>query len=79
MPALGPLRSTERSVGLTRMANGRAGGHFFEIPHAAVYLLIAANILVYALCVRQSGAQTTPGELLFANGAMYTDALARQE
>jgi membrane associated rhomboid family serine protease len=61
------------------MANGRAGGHFFEIPHAAVYSLIAANILVYALCVRQSGAQAIPGDLLFADGAMYSAALERQE
>jgi rhomboid protease GluP len=61
------------------MANGRAGGRFFEIPHAAVYVLIAANIVIFALIVRQSGGETISGEILFANGAMYAAALERGE
>jgi rhomboid protease GluP len=60
------------------MSNGREGG-FFESPHAAVYVLIAANIVVFALCVRQSGGQTIPGELFFRNGAMYSAAIERGE
>jgi membrane associated rhomboid family serine protease len=60
------------------MSNGREGG-FFAVPHAAVYVLIAANILVFALCVRQSGGQTIPGELFFRNGAMYSAAIERGE
>lgn len=61
------------------MANGRAGEGFFEIPHAAVYVLIAANIVVFALCARQSGGEAISGELLFRNGAMYSGALERRE
>jgi len=61
------------------MASGHAGGRFFEIPHAAVYVLIAANIVIFALCVRQSGGDAISGELLFANGAMYAAALDRHE
>jgi rhomboid protease GluP len=61
------------------MANGRAGEGFFEIPHAAVYTLIAANIVVFALCARQSGGEAISGELLFRNGAMYSAALERGE
>ena len=60
------------------MTNGREGG-FFEIPHAAVYGLIAANIVVFALCAWQSGGEAISGELLFRNGAMYSAAIARQE
>jgi rhomboid protease GluP len=61
------------------MANGREAVGFFAIPHAAVYVLIAANIVVFALCVRQSGGEAFSGELLFANGAMYAAALDRHE
>jgi rhomboid protease GluP len=60
------------------MSNGREGG-FFAVPHAAVYVLIAANIVVFALCVRLSGGQTIPGELFFRNGAMYSAAIERGE
>jgi rhomboid protease GluP len=60
------------------MSNGREGG-FFAVPHAAVYGLIAANIVIFALCVRQSGGQTIPGEVFFRNGAMYSAAIERGE
>ena len=61
------------------MANGREGEGFFAIPHAAVYALIAANIIIFALVARQSGGEALSGELLFANGAMYAGALDRHE
>src|SRR5215831_6517456 len=52
---------------------------FIEVPHAAVYLLIAANIVVFALCLRQAGSEAIPGEILFRSGAMYTAAMERGE
>lgn len=61
------------------MATYRNGQSFFEIPHATAYLLITANIVVYGLCLRQSGVAAIPGELLFRSGAMYSLALARHE
>jgi rhomboid protease GluP len=60
------------------MSNGREGG-FFAVPHAAVYVLIAANVVVFALCAVQSGGEAISGELLFRNGAMYSAAIARGE
>ena len=62
-----------------RMLSPREGADFFENPHAAVYLLIAANIAVFALCARLSGLEAIPAELLFRNGAMYSAAIERQE
>jgi rhomboid protease GluP len=60
------------------MSNEREAG-FFAVPHAAVYVLIATNIVIFALCVRQSGGLTIPGELFFRNGAMYSAAIERGE
>jgi rhomboid protease GluP len=60
------------------MSDGREGG-FFAVPHAAVYVLIAVNVVIFALCVRQSGGQTIPGEIFFRNGAMYSAAIERGE
>src|SRR5215831_9828468 len=62
-----------------RMLSRREGPDFFENPHAVVYLLIAANLAVFALCARQAGYETIPAELLFRNGAMYAAALERHE
>jgi len=61
------------------MLSRREGPDFFENPHAVVYLLIAANLAVFALCARQAGYETIPAELLFRNGAMYAAALERHE
>ncbi len=61
------------------MANGREGGGLFESPHAAVYVLIAANAVIFALCALQAGGQAIPGELFFRNGAMYPAAIERGE
>jgi rhomboid protease GluP len=52
---------------------------FFESPHPATYFLLTANIVIYALCVNQSGGTDISGALLFRNGAMYTQAIVRQE
>ena len=52
---------------------------FFESPHPATYFLLTANIVIFALCVSQSGATALPGALLFRNGAMYAQAIERQE
>src|ERR1043165_9756329 len=62
-----------------RMLTPREGQGFFENPHAAVYLLIAANLAIFAMCVRQSGGETLSTELLFRNGAMYSAAIERRE
>jgi membrane associated rhomboid family serine protease len=61
---------------MTTYRNGRG---FFEIPHATVYLLITANVVVYGLCLSQSGAAAIPSELLFRSGAMYSLAIERHQ
>jgi rhomboid protease GluP len=61
------------------MAIAGDGRRFFEVPHAATFLLIATNVLVYAISLRQAGSETIPGELLFRYGAMYNAALDRHE
>jgi membrane associated rhomboid family serine protease len=57
----------------------RAGGGFFEIPHAAVYFLLTATIVVSGACFIQTGTPAAPAELLFRYGAMYSSALPRHE
>jgi rhomboid protease GluP len=52
---------------------------FFESPHPATYFLLTANIVIFALCVSQSGGTVIPGPLLFRNGAMYNQALEHHE
>jgi rhomboid protease GluP len=52
---------------------------FFAAPQAAVYLLLAVNILVFALCLKIAGTPELPGALLYRYGAMYAFALPRQE
>jgi rhomboid protease GluP len=60
--------------------NGRgSGSSFFEIPHAAVFLLITLNIFAYAWCLNQSGTIAISGEVLFRSGAMYSSAIERHE
>lgn len=51
----------------------------FEIPHAAVYLLMTVNIFVYGLCARGSAGISIAAEILYRNGAMYSQALLRHE
>ena len=57
----------------------RARPGFFEVPHAAVYALMTATVLVSGFCFVQSGTSSAPAELLFRYGAMYSAAQARHE
>jgi rhomboid protease GluP len=52
---------------------------FFESPHPAVYVLMAINIVVFAICLSQSDRPEIPSALLFRNGAMHWRALEREE
>ena len=52
---------------------------FFETPHPGTYFLLTANIVVYGLCVSQSGLTAIPSAMLFRNGAMYAQAIERHE
>ena len=61
---------------MTTYRNGRG---FFETPHTTVYLLITANVVVYGLCLSQSGAAAISSELLFRSGAMYSLAIERHQ
>jgi membrane associated rhomboid family serine protease len=51
----------------------------FEIPHGMAQLILGVNILVFALCVSQSGAPNISSEVLFRYGAMYGDAIDQRE
>lgn len=51
----------------------------FESPHTATALLLAVNILVYALTLQRSGLPAPSPSALLRSGAMYSGALARHE
>jgi membrane associated rhomboid family serine protease len=52
----------------------------FEIPHAMVALLIALNVAAFAFCALQSGGSPSISPaVLFRYGAMYSQAIDRQE
>jgi len=51
----------------------------FEFPHTATTLLLAVNILVYALTLQRSGTPTPSPDALLRSGAIYSGALARHE
>jgi membrane associated rhomboid family serine protease len=51
----------------------------FEFPHTATALLLAVNILVYALVLQRSGMPTPSPDALLRSGAIYSGALARHE
>jgi membrane associated rhomboid family serine protease len=59
------------------MATYRTG--FVETPHAAVYVLLTANIAAYGLCLNQSAGPAIPVEVMYRDGAMYSLALQRHE
>ncbi|MBV9219952.1 MAG: rhomboid family intramembrane serine protease, partial [Methylobacteriaceae bacterium] len=61
------------------MAVYRSRSWSVERPHTATFLLIAANLLVFGLCLFASSAKTISPEVLFENGAMYSQAMQRQE
>ena len=50
-----------------------------ERPNIATYLLIAVNIAVFGLCLRQSGSAAIASGVLFRYGAMYSLAIERHE
>ena len=51
----------------------------FEFPHTATTLLLAVNILVYALTLQRSGMPAPSSDALLRSGAIYSGALARHE
>ena len=51
----------------------------FEVPHTATALLLAVNIVVYALTLQRSGLSAPSPGVLLRSGAMYGGALARHE
>jgi rhomboid protease GluP len=57
----------------------RYGRRFFEVPHVAVCLLIATNIIAYSMCSYFAGTLAIPSEMLFRSGAMYSTAIDRHE
>ena len=61
------------------MRTRRFGQGFFEIPHAAVYTLLIATLVISGLPFIQAGGPSAPGELLYRYGAMYSTVLARHE
>jgi membrane associated rhomboid family serine protease len=50
-----------------------------ERPHAATFLLMTANVITFGLCLRVSSSAAISPEVLFANGAMYSQAIERHE
>jgi membrane associated rhomboid family serine protease len=50
-----------------------------ERPHVATFLLLAANVIVFGLCLPTANGTAIPPEVLFANGAMYSQAMERHE
>jgi membrane associated rhomboid family serine protease len=57
----------------------RTNRSFFASPHAAVFLLLTANVLVYGLCLAQTGLIAIPADVLLRDGAMYSFAIGRHE
>jgi membrane associated rhomboid family serine protease len=57
----------------------RTNRSLFAGPDAAVFLLITANVLVYALCLAQTGMVAIPADVLLRDGAMYSFAIGRHE
>jgi len=51
----------------------------FEFPHTATALLLAVNIVVYALTLQRSGMSSPSPDVLFRSGAIYSGALVRHE
>jgi len=50
-----------------------------EPPHAATFVLMTANIFVFALCLRHANGLVISSEVLFLNGAMYSRAFDQHE
>src|SRR5215467_16112898 len=52
---------------------------FFDVPRGMAQLLLGVNILVFALCLFQSGGSSFASEMLFRYGGMYSQAIDRHE
>ena len=52
---------------------------FFAAPRGTVYLLTAANVIVYAWCLDSSNTAVIPPEILFRRGALVPAAIAQHE
>jgi membrane associated rhomboid family serine protease len=50
-------------------------GSFFETPGLITNLLVAANFAAFILCYIQGSQFQIPGNILFAHGALYRDAI----
>jgi rhomboid protease GluP len=61
------------------MSSRRASPGFFEVPHAAVYVLMTVTVLASGFCFIQAGGASAPAELLYRYGGMYSSAIARHQ
>jgi rhomboid protease GluP len=52
---------------------------FFEFPRGMAQLLVGVNVIVFALCLSQSGTADIATDILVRYGAMYSQALERHE
>jgi rhomboid protease GluP len=52
---------------------------FFAAPRGTIYLLTAANVIVYAWCLDSSNTAVIPPEILFRSGALVPAAIAQHE
>ncbi len=57
----------------------RRDNALIEIPHALTLVLVLLNVAAYALCLHQSGTAVIAPDVLFRNGALYSQAIARGE
>ena len=51
------------------MIGSRNRWRLFEVPHAAVYLLLIVNVVVFGLCLSRSGTAAVSADVLFCAGA----------
>lgn len=61
------------------MSASRPASTFFAAPQVATFLLLTLNILIFAICLYQTGAPKPSGPVLLNDGAMYSLALERHE
>ncbi|MGX1170140.1 membrane associated rhomboid family serine protease [Bradyrhizobium sp. USDA 372] len=57
----------------------RASPGFFEVPHAAVYVMMTVTVLASGFCFILAGGASAPADLLYRSGGMYATAIARHE
>ena len=61
------------------MPSYRTSPGFFEVPHAAVYVVMTVTVLASGFCFIQAGGASASAELLYRYGGMYATAIARHE